>query len=367
MMKFIALNESRTRVIIFRNKRDDSIILKTSKSYTAVPFLIIIGNERLVSITPVGRKRVKWLFNEARHRFLDDEESDEMDIITSYIDGENREYDDYPEFFDVENVDRATLYNRLWKKFRISPFTIRKMYPDFEEEAIEGITYRNATIIADEKVSKRTISLAKKEIDDLHDLLDRFGLSWLAEVRFMLSHNSGKLGHYSFSEDYVMLSIGGLRKKTALSTLVHELGHRWENKKNLSSIIKQKWNELSELRSGSNKIVGVEVGDTIYSDNHRALSGRSLTVTAVSDEKVNIDFHDDNGKRYFTELPIAWFDHGMVRNMNGDIIGVEKASEWFPTEYSKTNPHEFFAENFVQWIYGRSGEEVSKWFENLPK
>lgn len=195
------------------------------------------------------------------------------------------------------------------------------------------------------KLKKRVESFIKKT----SDYISKAGLKHMLYGKILMvdniknkerKTNTTFVADYSYNTDIIRLSKKIAMKQDVVFSLMHEIGHRVENKLANSARIKEKYNQLYH---GNDKVP--QVGDDISYTWKEKDSGDVKTVyLEITDiDKTQIYFKDNATGRSGYSLPIRQLS---------DLVIVNKGEgfNWFPTPYSKRNFREWFAEIFAYGI-----------------
>ena len=353
-MKLDNLNESRARVAVRRN--GDRIGYYTSKK-NMIPFVTVTpdGNDYIVvGLTSTGTKQIKLLqqkdyMAQQGYAPLTDDEDAIWTAARNYM----MMYSligvtDYPNIFDYTKTDRAGVFKLLMNKYRISTSLLTSHYgniPDFDD----NIQYGDVTIIPTEGMNAKSLSLVKSTLDDAKAALSKYGFSDLISGKFRigkLNKNVGAL--YQYGSALTTLSMPMLRKGTAVNSILHEMGHKYEDQMGLGNTIIQKWNEIAKAGNSYTSSPVIHVGDqlTFPTPTDKSMNGIVMNVVSIARNGIKLQ-HEADDRIYSVTASWGMFDdEGRATHANGDPIEMTDRNPWFPTKYSTTDPHEFFAENF---------------------
>ena len=353
-MKLDNLNESRARVIT-RHNGDRRGFYTSEKNM--LPFVTVTpsGNDYIViSLTSVGTKTAKLLqqkdyMAQRGYAPLSDEETSMWEAVRNYMmmytsDG----IQDFPSLFDYTEVDRVGLYKLLMNKHRIGPAVLEPRFgpmPEFDD----NVQYGDVSIIPTEGMNAKSLSLVKSTLDDAKTALAKYGFSKLISGKFRIGKlNKNVCALYQYGSALTTLSMPMLRKGNAVKSIIHEMGHKYEDQMGLENTIIQKWNEIAKAGNSYTSSPVIHVGDqlTFPTPTDKSMNGIVMNVASIVRNGVKLKYETDDSF-YSVTAPWGMFDDdGRVTYANGDPIEMTDRNPWFPTKYSTTDPHEFFAENF---------------------
>jgi len=373
-MKLDNLNESRARVIT-RSNGDRRGFYTSEKNM--LPFVTVTpsGNDYIViSLTSVGTKTAKLLqqkdyMAQRGYAPLSDEETSMWEAVRNYMmmytsDG----IQDFPSLFDYTEVDRVGLYKLLMNKHRIGPAVLEPRFgpmPEFDD----NVQYGDVSIIPTEGMNAKSLSLVKSTLDDAKTALAKYGFSKLISGKFRIGKlNKNVCALYQYGSALTTLSMPMLRKGNAVKSIIHEMGHKYEDQMGLENTIIQKWNEIAKAGNSYTSSPVIHVGDqlTFPTPTDKSMNGIVMNVASIVRNGVKLKYETDDSF-YSVTAPWGMFDDdGRVTYANGDPIEMTDRNPWFPTKYSTTDPHEFFAENFLYYIRGKGSDEFAEWMNTLP-
>jgi len=285
-------------------------------------------------------------------------------------------YEDvYPRVLKLYGNGKTKTYNWMSKaearalliKNGILDGQISRDIPDLEIEETEHSTLKHGNITLygfDEKKNADII----KWLDEAETKLKNVGLGDLVYGKVFLvpKRNSTNLtlADYSKNDDTIrMFKAAG--EKTPVKTIIHELGHRFYYKKLKTTTLSKIYERYKkELKDHQEKVkdIKVEVGTKYSLPEKGVLEYAGLGTKTL------------NGRKYVHKLYILkedgtrsnrFFAFDSVSDML-HFIEKPKSSEnpWLPSQYSKKNEVEWFAEIFAYSVLDNS-KEVLDWIKSL--
>lgn len=368
-MSFVINEVALKRLFVQRN--GDAVAFQTKRR--GMPFILVIpkGEDRYMTVRPKeNAKQVYKVFNDSRYRNTGNLTPAVIhaweDGVRHFVIGSAKhDYERRSDIFEVRELNKADLYKFLTLDNRIGPEIFVKYFGDIPE-VDSGINVGGAKLQFPDDASKKTIELAKDLIGKLHGYLDPVGLSDIVDgpYRFLKS-TSNVVGTYNPKLGIVTVSIPLLRKNQGDRTLIHEMGHKWDDQRDLGNTIEKKFSELREAGERYDVIWPdhLRVGTPVSYDGDRKDLKGSYTISRISmSEQVFYVEHDFLGG--YLKVPFA---AALQFNYGSEPIKLEPVSKWFPTSYSESKPSEWFAENFVDYVTGDMDPEVREWFDSLPR
>jgi hypothetical protein len=363
--------ESRARV--FSRSNGENRAYYASKK-AQLPFVMVMVNGEVfhtIELTKAGKAAYEAIavkrYNANRGGEPVTPEEDEFrQMISKYVLGIADDFTPYQPDFKVQQHDRTSLFKSLMNTYRIPPSTLTTHYGDMPEFD-DNIQHGDTVIIPSPNMGAKSLQLVKQSIDGIDAALKPFGLHQLVAGNYRITKLTGAAANYHYGKGLVSLDIAGLRKGSAHESLIHELGHKWDDVVNLGEVIIKKFNEL---RSKGHRFTGtpkLETGQVLNILKPPKYTGIDYTITRVSSDGVVASYQID-GERGTVTIPLRMIQMSSdVVNADGSAIEMINGDDWFITAYAETSHRELFAELFVEYIQGRSAPEVSEWFSSLPK
>jgi len=358
-----------TRKNIYTRNNGDNVVTYYATKKALFPYVMVIsGNDiyETIAITKVGVAIYKTIAMKRYHEGeISDDEEDIRKTMGAYRLGIDYDFKKYPDYFVVKQHDRAGLFKELMNKFRIGLPTLISKYgpvPDFDDT----VQYGDVSIIPSPNMNKNSWALTKQTLDNLKVALSPYGFDHLVSGKFRVAKLSNRVAAtYQYKSNITTLSLPQLRKAAGVQSLIHEMGHKWDDMSNLSKTINDKWVELLADGHSFSSSNDLSKGDTISftAQKYKKYHGIVFTVVRVAyNGVISVTTEDSTGK-----IPPDMLLDGDPVDIEGNPIIATSDDPWFPTAYSYTNPSEFFAEIFRVWITGDVSDEVDAWLKSLPK
>lgn len=319
--------------------------------------------------------------------------SDKMKVLQEYLD----DLKEYVKTFEISSAER--LYNFLVTKTAMTSYEVNNILErDFEDNEIEGSAdtiHHGFRVFFPDNMQKKRKDEFIEVLDQVHNVLSKNNASFLAqncEVRFK-PLNKKAIGLYYFKIDDLIVDptakkLAGNDIKGIVKVLIHELGHRLDYKfatPKFGEEIQDKYVDL--LKSGeveksktdellTFKDAGLSIGqELVYNGRKKDLlqwspwyikdsneNGTKLFVHSTIMDKIRFDVSVNN----LCNMP-GWLVNGS--KISCDIFSkkLQDTSNWFPSNYSKTNRAEWFAELFMYYAYGLLKGEPNEWMEFVVK
>lgn len=372
-MKIKQLNEQRARVI--RRTNGDNRGYYSSKK-TSSPFVAVYPSEnnfKIVSITKAGIQDYEILQRQQRQYDYDLSASEEKSLYAfrHYNLLIDFDFEKSPEYFTVLNTDLAGLFKSLMTTHRISPALLVPTYgemPSMDDDEQFG----DVTIMLAGTISKSNLKKIKMALTELKKHLALFSLESLVEGKFRIAKCSGNaVATYQYGSSITTVCPTLVKRTMALPSLIHEMGHKWEDMAGIKNVVDKKYQEMQKAGNRFTSVPDVDIGDEIVviSPAYKRLHGYVFKVVKINDNSV--DARGYNAKINATveiDIPMdTLFSSNAFTRLNGSPISPKTSNEWFPTQYSTVNAREFFAENFMNYVAGTASDEVREWMNSLPR
>lgn len=377
-MKLQALLETRKRVFIRYNGENKGFL--KSKSRSEIPFVVVFPLEKgdtteyfTVAVTKTGLTTFKQLSEQRYRTDLTGVSKEVYDTFLRYAICEATRFDRFRQFFDTkQHRSLASLYRELMEVHRISPGTLEHIYGPMPEMDSAIPLRPDILLYPTESANKKTIQLASDPILMVDKILKPKGLHGLVAGRYRLARISGKaIATYSWETGWITLDIASLREGSVDYALIHELGHKWEDKANLERVVREKFVELRRAGHRFGSIPDLNKEEIIIHTAKfpRKLHGRPFAFMGMNGEKAKLFWMEPDGSQHSGYVGVGAFSYETAKFSKEDGSRIEMKNEdpWFPTAYGMTNPREFFAELFVRYISGETDPEVTEWFDSLPR
>jgi hypothetical protein len=378
-MKLNQLTETRARVI--RRRNGENIGYYTSKK-TRHPLVMVVpvNNDRyfVISITKAGIEEFKELSEQeyyARNGSADPLSPSQEDlkrVFMGYAMAMDGSFNKYPEYFNEHEVDLAGLFKILMNTYRIGPQYLKPNFGDVPD-ADDDEKYGDVTLMMTDGLSAASLKKMKQGLDATKEALSRVNLGSLVAGKFRVASLGGRkaLATYQYGSSITTLDPRGFGKGTAVTTLIHELGHKWEDTAGLENNILTKWNEIAKAGHNFTGRPAIEVGDEILLSGaqFKKYHGYVFTIKSASSKGYAVAGINTNvNKTLSGTMPLDMFINGGAEMADGSgEIQIVDGDPWFPSRYSTTDHHEFFAENFMRYVAGTASDEVTEWMNSLPR
>lgn len=360
------LNEAKARAKIYTRTFPNSVAFYATKSGPPIAIVVQDGEHYYGVMAKSGFKKMYQALMMANiYEKPSDDELSLLDAAKHYLSGRDFDYDQFPDVFVVTPFDFNGMYKYLMNDVGVPLNVMVSRYgplPDFDDNEV----YRGVTIIPSSNMSKNSWSLVKELIDKLTDTMHKFGFSHLMEGRLRIAKLSqGVAATYQYNSKIMTISLPMLRKPEGIRSLIHEMGHKWDDLSNLDQTISKKFVEVREKGHGYKFHNPLEIGEQfrIAKSASRKYSKYVFTVVGITHK--GLQAATDGGT---ITIPFDMITTGKtLLDLDGNLLDITSDDPWFPTKYSATNHKEFFAELFLFWIFGQASEEASEWLKSLPK
>lgn len=378
-MRLSQINETRARVL-YRNNGDRVGYYANKKANYPFVMVVPVNDNRfiIVSITRAGIKQYEELMKRdyysrsGRAEPLQPSERDLKQEFMAYSLASDGSFNKYPEYFVEEDVDRSGLFKSLVNKHRISTDILGIHFgevPDMDDDERHG----DAIIMMAGSTTKANVNKLKKGLDELKVELQQVGLDSLVSGKFRVASFKGRkaAATYQYGSGITNLDPRGFGKGIYLQSLVHEMGHKWEDVSGLENEIVKKF---MEVRGSGHTFSGkpdLDLGDHIVLSGQQFKKYHGYIFTIVGFKSSGIMIKGINPKKNMEmsgTMPPDMFIRGGVEMADGSgDVPIVGGDVWFPSNYSTTDHHEFFAENFMRYVDGTASDEVREWMDTLPK
>lgn len=355
--------------------------------------LIVLKNDNNFQIFTPNEKYKELLKNIKNGGYNNEENWNKIKpYLTDYMNFRNNIHSfilKYPDFFNNKQVNLNQLYSYIKQNFLLDDISFKKLYgalPDHgnEPDNINNLSenkfiYGKTIVYFPEGSSEKTKNLIKSVIDKFHSILDSKQMGFLIEgnVFFKKKIPKGLAGYCEMSSGNIVVGIENLKDKDSLTTLIHELGHRFEIKIGKEIVI-NKYKELKEQGNSYFRKVRFEeyIGDTfintsnnpVYKD-YRDIDFKLIKITdGYALLRFNKNGIELNRSISLNSLvPHTTTENGSIwyNKTRNEPISNESKNKWFVSPYSEKNYSEWFAELFVDYIKGKTDEEVNNWFKSI--
>ena len=198
-----------------------------------------------------------------------------------------------------------------------------------------------------DKVCEPAISAAVR-------LLDQAGMQFLEYGEIRMGNDIEGCGmNYIDKIDLIEKNSAKLSAKSMESSLIHELGHRYDEK---FMDDRQKSEMRRAYESRKRRFSELKKGDVIEFEN-----GKVFTVKELG--RYNILLKSDDGSEIKNEDISLIVDR--IRSING--VGFLYEADGIPSNYSLRNEHEFIADCFRAWVYGEFSGDLKEFFDGVFK
>ena len=355
-------------------RNGDAVLFYASKK-AQLPFVSVrpVGdNYDVIAPTVKAKKVYKDLQVKQYHSTgsgpkLEPEEEDLLHALRLYSYGDpNTPSQNYPDIFMTRTLSYADMYKELMQKYRLGSHVMLKVFgpvPEFDD----NIKYGDVVIIPSNKMGKASLAMVKDALDTAKGLLDKKGLGRLISGRFRITKlTDGSAASYQYGHGITNLDISGLRRGNAVTSIIHEMGHKFDDENQLRTPIEKKWNEVVRAGNSYTSNHGIKRGDVLTLDpkSYKRFKDIELLVTGVDRGGIKASY-TKNGNLYTITIPYHTLDRKSVRRQDGSPLEPSNTNPWFPTKYATASPVEFFAENFLTYVMDEASPEVTAWMESL--
>ena len=384
-MKLSNLTETRARVL-YRGNGDNVGYYANKKARHPFVMVVPVNDNRfiIVAITRAGVKAYAELAERdyyaqrGQQDPLQPSEKDAKTVFMEYALVMDGSYNKFPGYFTEEDVDRNGLFQSLMNKHRIAPNTISVHWgemPDMDSDEIFG----DITINTPPNVTKRVMDSIKNTLEEVKETLRGVQLDSLISGKFRVAPLTGANATYAYGSGLTTLAPKGFGRGTANMTLVHEMGHKWDDVCNLDQVIIDKWNEVAKEGHNFTSTPALEPGDRfeMVGDQWKKYHGYVFEINKIDymdkagrtmePKYVGVGVNTKKNTQMDISIPLRVFTAGGFQMHGGDEIPIENVNEWFPTKYSTSSPKEFFAENFMRYATGEANDLVTAWMDSLPR
>ena len=184
--------------------------------------------------------------------------------------------------------------------------------------------------------------------------LERAGMQFLEYGEIRMGNDIEGCGmNYIYELDLIEKNSDELSAHTMESSLIHELGHRYDEK---FMDERQKSEMRRAYESRKRRFSELRKGDVIEFEN-----GKVFTVKELG--RYNILLKSDDGSEIKNEDISLIVDR--IRSING--VGFLYEADGIPSNYSLRNEHEFIADCFRAWVYGEFSGDLKEFFDGVFK
>lgn len=378
-MRLNQINETRARVL-YRNNGDKVGYYANKKARYPFVMVVPVNDNRfiIVSITKAGVKQYEELMRRdyyAKRGQADPLGPSEEDLRHAFINyslAGDASFNKYPEYFVEEDVNRVGLFKSLINKHRVGPNVLKSNFGDVPEMG-DDKQYGDVTLMMAGSTTKANINKMKKGLDELKAELESVGLSGLVSGRFRVASFGGRkaLATYQYGSQITTLDPRGFGRGSSTSSLVHEMGHKWEDTAGLENEIVKKFMEVREAGHDFRGRPDLDKGDQIVLSGDQFKKYHGYTFAIVGFKASGIMVKGINPKKNMemsgTMPPDMFINGGVEMADGGGPVPVLDGDDWFPSNYSTTDHHEFFAENFMRYVDGTANAAVKEWMDGLPR
>ena len=302
--------------------------------------------------------------------------------------------------FKVLNFNNASALSKMIiLKYNMHPSTIEKMTGIHLDTAVEA-THRvgNSELIFPDNIRKAKIDEITQLVTTVNSIVDNAGVGIITKCRLFVAPIPGNtIGLYYPGTGQMKIDPGARYSKNAVHTMLHEYGHKFffeQMSNETRQAVRAKFSVLfrdrthrivspekaQQLAQGLNNVKAatskLAVGDTLeYVGRKPTLKkGSPYTITELSPTMMRIA-SAERGMGKFSGVPSLFVNAGFVHNgvaietpktPDGEATPLDIDLGWFPTQYSKTNYEEWWAELFAFTLEGRIKDpEVIDYIKSL--
>lgn len=262
--------------------------------------------------------------------------------------------------------------------------------PEMGED--EFVQFHNARLFVPDTMKPASVKAANDVLEEVYKRLDAAGEIEVfgGDIRFIkLPHNVA--GQYSLTNDNIVVNqnIKGA-DSDALYTLMHEYGHKKMHtsmERDAVKAVDAKYLEL--LQSGETHMEDIDYASAVHHAMSQFEAGQKLhyrgrkknyarnpdyVIKSIDSNRMSANLaYAADPNRVIVEYPLAllldprkWEAEGMdLTPPQRKPLNKTKSDSWFPTEYSKTNPSEWWAEMYAFYTLGNLSGEPAAWMQSM--
>lgn len=292
----------------------------------------------------------------------------------------------------------AELSKMLVVKTSLSPHIIEKLTGVHVDDSVSASHFAGQSeLVFPDTLRQAKIDEITALVSAANKILENNGIGIITKCKMFVAPITGNtIGMYYPQTKQIKIDPSARATKQALHTLLHEYGHKWffeHLSKETINEVKLKFGEVyretnfrivspekahqiaQNLTNIKVALSNVKVGDTVeYLGRKKKLKQLSpYTVTEFTPEKLQLTSHASQFVK-FSGSPSQFVNADFA--VNGVKIETPKTPDggntppdidlgWFPSQYSKTNYEEWYAEIFAFVLEGRIQEpEIVNFIKN---
>jgi len=240
-----------------------------------------------------------------------------------------------------------------------------------EDSEVHSLPAGPFTVVNTGGFSEEIMKEVASAVEKANTAIQSKGLSQVCYGDVLVSNTLYKgnttLAFYMYGNDelFVRANLKKLKDKVdTVATIIHELGHRFENKfmkdkKKMNEMYRKLMHQESQEEEEllKNKSLWPQPGDEL-----KQQSG-TYVVTKVGYDKVYLKMKDESNLTGTISL-LGWISAPPALKTGASAsVSVPKPNSVFVTSYAKTNPSECFAEMFAFYCLGKLPADQVEMFE----
>ena len=262
--------------------------------------------------------------------------------------------------------------------------------PEMGED--EFVQFHNARLFLPDTMKPNNIKAANEILGSVYQLLDKAGEVEVfgGDIRFIkLPHYTA--GQYSVTNDNIVAnqSMKGANAESVY-TMLHEYGHKKMHTSMDRAAVEEidtKYDEL--IQSGETYMQDIDYATAVHHAISQFQIGQQLhyrgrqkqyardpdyVIKSIDKNKASASLAiASDPSRVVVEYPLTMF----LNPRKWETAGMDltppkekpksqvKTDNWFPTEYSQTDSHEWWAEMYSFYILGNLGGEPAAWMKGM--
>jgi hypothetical protein len=262
--------------------------------------------------------------------------------------------------------------------------------PEMGED--EFVQFHNARLFVPDTMKPNNVKAATNTLEIVYQHLDRAGEVEVfgGDIRFIkLPHHIG--GQYSLTNDNIVVNQNMKGADAdAVYSLIHEYGHKKMHTSMDRATVKEiegKYMEL--LGSGESYMADLDYASAVLDATSKFEVGQQLhyrgrqkqyardpdyVIKSIDTNRSSANLaRASDPNRVMVEYPLymllnpkKWESEGMDLTPPKEKLNSEQKSDgWFPTEYSQSESHEWWAEMYAFYILGNLSGEPAAWMRGM--
>lgn len=372
---------------------------QTKKS--PLPFIIVCSNDPLRTandyiIYKVNTTQFETEYKANRQAQMNYDDSFDEGLRTLYIGVFKRDVavikslaHKYPWLIKIFNIaSKPQLYKTLVDKMSMKLIEFQTVFGEIDQTSMEesGVKFHNTFVLFPDSMreDRRKSNIAMLEKADV--VLNKAGFGYLLEEgRILFKPLTRKVAglYYAGPPSEIWIDSAIKWDKWAFRTIIHELGHKLEQefftKTDLAKVVQQ----YSGAFYAKNSKVPARAVDPLITTRGTTIEylGRKRKYKENSPYQVTHIPGDPRPKTteiskvrltstkspfYIFGSPSAFAnEEWKVEGQKQERPDFIKSDSWFPTEYSKTNPSEWFCDLFSYHLLGLTEGEPKEWLDSF--